>query len=412
MGAMIFVICALLKFLQTKIPERLKINLKAMLNKKQFETLANFHGPECVTVFMPTHRAGQEVNEGQDQILLKKQLKTIARELESRGFNEREIDEYLHAGRELLKETYLWRNLSDGLALFVGKDFFQYYTVPLHFEEFIYISDHFYLRPLIPLFTGDGRFFLLTVTLNGVKFYEGSRDSLTQVYVKNLTPARLEEVVGYDYEQKSLNYRTGQSGDVAGGMFHGHGEGKEDRKDEIKRFLRAVNDGLMEMLHDEDAPMVVACVDYLFPIFREVNNYPYLLNQPVAGNPEHWGVGALHEKSWEVVRPVFEKILEEKKENFNNLLATDRTSYHIEEIVPDAVHGRVDTLFIRDRGDIYGVFDPAENKVEVDEARKLPSASLLNLAAVKTFLQGGKVFLLEAEEMPVPEAIVNALMRY
>ncbi len=383
-----------------------------MLNKKQFENLANFHGPECVTIYIPTHRAGQEVNEGQDQILFKKQLKDVASGLEARGFNEREIDEYLRAARDLLNETYLWRNLSDGLVLFIGKDFFRYFTVPVRFEEFTYISDHFYLRPLLPLFTGDGRFFVLAISLKGVKFYEGTRHSITEVYVKDLTPARLEEVVGYDYEQKSLNYRSGQTGDRGNAMFHGHGEGKEDRKDEIKRFLRAVNDGLMEMLHDEDAPLVVACVDYLYPIFREVNDYRYLLENFITGNPEHWTPMILHEKSWVVVRPVFEKVVDDKRQGFNDLLATERTSYHIEDIVPAAISGRVDTLFVRDVGDVFGIYDTAENKVEVDTEKKLGSASLLNLAAVKTFLNGGTVFLLESEEMPVPEAIVNALMRY
>ena len=38
--------------------------------------------------------------------------------------------------------------------------------------------------------------------------------------------------------------------------------------------------------------------------------------------------------------------------------------------------------------------------------------SLTNLCAVQTLLQGGKVYLLDEEEMPVKGHIMNALYRY
>lgn len=69
----------------------------------------------------------------------------------------------------------------------------------------------------------------------------------------DLFPASFRDSVGHDYEEKNLQYHTGQArNDKA--MYHGHGKGKDDAKPEILKFFRDINNGLMEFLHDKDAP--------------------------------------------------------------------------------------------------------------------------------------------------------------
>ncbi|MBT8312024.1 MAG: hypothetical protein KJN91_04180, partial [Eudoraea sp.] len=55
------------------------------------------------------------------------------------------------------------------------------------------------------------------------------RYGLQDLFIEMHAPEQLEEAVGYDYKQKSLQFRTGQAG-FAQGAFHGHGEGKDDEK--------------------------------------------------------------------------------------------------------------------------------------------------------------------------------------
>jgi hypothetical protein len=86
-------------------------------------------------------------------------------------------------------------------------------------------------------------------------------------------------------------------------MFHGHGVGKDDAKDNILRFFHLLDQGLYALLGKESAPLVLAGVDYLFPIYREANSYPHLMERGIAGNPEGLKGEELHEQGWRIVEP-------------------------------------------------------------------------------------------------------------
>jgi len=59
-----------------------------------------------------------------------------------------------------------------------------------------------------------------------------------------------------------------------------------------------------------------------------------------------------------------------------------------------------------------GIYNLEKRHVRVDEKPLPSSVSLLNKAAIKTFLNGDQVYLLEKDEMPNPYSKVNALFRY
>jgi len=383
----------------------------ALLKETQFKELAEFHGPHCASIFIPTERVSEGVKESKDRIHFEQEVRAVRDRLREYGLSDRAIEAMLEPAMKLASDSGFWRRMSDGLAVFIAPDYFKYLTVPVRFESYSYVADHFYVKPLMPLFSGDGRFFILALTLHGAQFYEATRHTLSEVYVRDLTPARLEEVVGYDYEEKSLQYRSQGMGG-AGAVFHGQGRQKDKRREEVLQYCRAVDKGLLEMLHDERVPMVVACVDFLFPIYQEVNQYKYLAEEHVSGNPEQIEAIALHEKAWEKVRSLFEQPRWEKKQQYDELKHTERASFEVADIVPAAVNGRIDTLFVQNRADVFGRFDPAANAVVMEEDKDISNASLLNLAVVKTFLQKGRVFLVEPEDMPEEGTLVNAILRF
>jgi len=382
-----------------------------MINKQDINRLSKEEAPLCISIFIPTHRAGEAGRNDRDIIMLKNQWKDVQDKLEQRGLSPIEIKKIGQPVNELLEDNEFWNHQSDGLALFLTQNGLEKYTLPISFEAFNYVSHEFYLKPLMPMFVGDGRFFILALELNEVRFFEGTRHTISPVIIEDLTPERLEEVVGYDYEQKSLQFRT-QQGNQGKGAFHGHGEGKEDRKNEILRFFREVNKGLMTMLHDENAPMVVACGDYLFPIYKEANTYKHLLDDPISHNMNDLNPVVLHELAWEKVRPLFDKERREKIAQFNQFHGTGRTAAGTNEILQAALAGKVDTLFLQNRTDIWGEHFPAENRVKIDESHDKSNISLMNQAAVQVFSQDGKVYLLEKEEMPDDSSKMNALFRY
>jgi hypothetical protein len=112
-----------------------------------------WQGP-CVSVFLPTHRAGREVE--QAPIRLKNLLRQATDVLNSDGVRTPEIDRLLAPLRRLLDDRLFWQYQSDGLALFSRPGWWRFFRVPLDLPELAVVADRFHVSPLLPLLTGDG----------------------------------------------------------------------------------------------------------------------------------------------------------------------------------------------------------------------------------------------------------------
>ncbi|MEZ4934296.1 MAG: hypothetical protein R2788_19495 [Saprospiraceae bacterium] len=146
----------------------------SILTRKEFEELANKSGSRCISIFLPTHRRGQEVNEHQDEILFKKLLANVEHEMEERKYGKKEIEEFLDPVKALLKDHLFWHYQSESLAVFIDRTFMKYYHLPLSLKPSYYFSHEFYVKPLLPLFMGDGHFYLLALNFHEVKFFQGN----------------------------------------------------------------------------------------------------------------------------------------------------------------------------------------------------------------------------------------------
>jgi hypothetical protein len=383
-----------------------------MITKKKVLELSEIHSTFCISIYIPTHRAGKETISGQDAINLKNQLKDIKLKLGQQGMSTQDIEKFIKPVNDLVNETEFWRYQSDGLAIFISDNLFEKYTVPVNFEEYNYVSTEFYLKPLMPLFNGDGLFYLLTLKIDDVKFYEGTRHSITEIIVDDLVPSKLEDSVGYDYEQKSLQFRS-QQGNKGEGMFHGHGDSETELKNELVRYFREIDKGLMTILHDDQKPpLVVCCSDSHFPIYQEVNSYQNLFTQYISGNPADKNVVLLHDEAWELLQPYFSKTRQEKLDQFLEFVGTGKSSSEISEILPAAFEGKVDTLFLDKRADIFGIYNPSTQEIKIRDSQQIPNISLINLVAMKVLIKGGTVYLFEKEDMPDFSSEINALFRY
>jgi release factor family 3 len=75
--------------------------------------------------------------------------------------------------------------------------------------------------------------------------------------------------------------------------------------DPIIEYFRTLDAALHETLREERAPLVLAGVEYLWPLYRAANTYPHLTEGGVAGNPHGLRPDELHEKAWKLVEPYF-----------------------------------------------------------------------------------------------------------
>lgn len=385
-----------------------------MITKNEILELAKERNSTNVSIFISTHRGGAETLEGQDKITLKNELKGVQEKLEAKDWSDKEIKDFVQPVNQLIDDSNFWRHQSDGLAIFLSKNTFKKYTVPVFFEEFNYVSDEFYLKPLMPLFNGDGMFYLLSLKSDEVRFYEGTRYSITEILTPEEVPSQIKDVVGYDYEQKNLQFRSGQQGDQNSGMYHGAGEGKAEELNEMKRYFRAVNDGIMTMLHDDqNPPMLLCCQDSHFPIYKKVNTYQNLHEKHVSGNPEDKDINQLHEEAWGILEPHFNATKKEKLNSYDEYIGSGKASGDVNKIIKAAIEGRIDSLFVQNGVEIFGKYDDTKQVADIQNKPNHDNLSLLNLITIKVFEKGGTIYIMEKEDMPDENfKKVNALYRY
>lgn len=382
----------------------------APFRREDLERLVAVQAGPAVSIFMPTHRAGSEIQ--QDPIRLKNLLRRADEHLQAGGHRTREAKQMLEPAYDLVHDDLFWRHQAEGLALFAAPGTFAFYRVPLAFTELVMTGERFHLKPLLPLLSGSVRVLVLAVSLHGVKLFDADRFGIAEVPLEGV-PASLEEALRFDVEEKQLQLHTrapALKGDRAS-MFHGHGATSHENKDRIRQFFQQVEKGVRRALRDERAPLVLAAVEYLQPIYREVNTYPGLIDEVIAGNPEGTRPEVLREQAMALMEPALARAERQAAEIFRQLAGTGRASNDLAEIVPAAHHGRVDRLFVALGVQRWGRFDPEAGRVEQHEAPQPGDQDLLDLAAIHTILGRGTVYAVDAGRLPdrAPHA---AIFRY
>ncbi len=379
-----------------------------LMTRKTFKELAEANQRPSVSIYLPTERVGDNKKA---QIRLKNLIQDVRSQLREEGMQENLLADFTTPLQMLLDDTDIWRHMSDGLAVFLSPGKFAYSTFPLRFSPYAEVDSHFYLLPLIPVFNGDGRFFILGLSLNKVRLFEGTRDHVVEIGIDDLVPQNMQESLGEDYVEKSLQFRSGQT-PSGHGMYHGQGRAKDDRKGEITKHLREINRSLVDVLQGYDAPLVVACVDFLFPLYRKIQTYTNLFPQNVSGNPDEMHMQELHRKTWPLLESHFLGHREETLKHYRFLESKGRTTSILADVVLAAREGRIETLFIEKGRQVLGVFVEKSNGVEIQNEKTPENHCLLDTAAKEAILNGARTYLLDRNEMPEKEAMITATLRY
>lgn len=364
----------------------------------------------CISIYLPVHRRGDT----QDPLRYKNLAGRAEKMLVEKGMRPAVAAEYLAPEYELTRDSAFWKNLgSDGLAVFLCDGMRDRLSLPRSFNESVSVARRFMVKPLIPLFTGDGRFFILALDKNRTRLFMASRNTATEVSLPEEAPASLAETLKYDDPQSQLQYHTGSAG--TGGkreaMYHGQGVGIDEDRQNTNRFFQELDKHLYPVFHEENIPVVVAGVESLPPLYREVDSSGLLIPESLNTNPEALNPQELHERGWQLVAPLFAEKEKAAREKFLELHGTGRAITDFGEIVAAGDDGRIETLFISEEAEKWGIYDPGSRRVEFT-GKELPEAvDLFDLAVARTLSNRGTVYVSKQEEMVV-EGEIAAILRY
>jgi hypothetical protein len=386
--------------------------LPPMLTKEQFAGIANYSNACCVSLYMPTTvSTSVESNKQRDFIGFKNKLQQLTISLKEKGIQQSQIDRLLKPGYDLLRNEIFWTNLSDGLAVFMADDYFKYIRLPVSPREEVLINSTFYMTPLIPVMMSKDYFYVLVLSKKQAKFYRADAFGMHYVPIPEM-PQGVEDVVHFEEKGGKDLFRTDTAGAGSGANYHGIGTGRPDPKTDLAMYFDEVDETLWkEILNKENVPLLLAGVEYLIPIYKQVAKYRPIWEDSITGNHEHENIGELYQQARAKMEPYFNERIAKALNLYANQSATELTSSIPDDIIPAAHYGRVSHLFALKGEHLWGSFDEMNNALEIHPTQEAGDECLVDKAIIRTLLTGGEVFILPEEKMPAGSKLA-AVMRY
>jgi hypothetical protein len=378
-----------------------------------------------VSIFLPTFRAGGERQ--QNPIRLKNVVRDVAERLEGDwGMRGPDADELLEPIKRLVDDNSFWLHQQDGLMLFRSPQVFKSFQVPVPVNELAVVENRFHVKPLLPLLSGDGdgHFYILSLSRKNIRLLGGSRFRIDEIDLDSKgVPNTFTEALG-ELERRPSQFQGGSSktphrfsmGKKGSPTFAGHGTAEDDLGAELRNFFERFDDALAKIDVDRKAPVVLAGVEYLLPIYRDVaTTFQNICEDALMGNMEGEKAEDLHAAAWEIVEPSF---LEERRrtaERYGDMKGSGRSSDKLAEILTAAHEGRVDTLWVARGVRVWGTYDAEKRKMKPQSDQSATprngNEDLLDLAAVQTYMTGGRVFVVDPQEVPDRQQAA-AIFRY
>jgi hypothetical protein len=385
-----------------------KVSDLESLQLEKIHELVRSPGP-CVTLLLPPYRPGEQSKP--ISALVKSNIQEVARQLAGRNIPETVTSDLIDALDQLAADPDLSGGSHWGRAIFRSPDTFRQFALTEVVKPAVQVGGCFEIRPILPELHLPAEFYLLRLSKKNVQVFRCAGLRAEALKLPAGVPETLEEALAFKQPDHDLENRSsaGSSTGSMQGVRFGTGSGRETQQTYLADFYKAVDRGVRELLGPaSDAPLVLAGVDEDTVLYRMINRYPNLLARRVHGTP---GAAALEndilQQAYGVVRSDCVERAARALRDSKERVAPTRFVTGVSAILRAAVEGRVARLYIDQAARMYGVFEGTRR----GDRWNWGEEDLLNIAAVKTILQGGLAFALPTGRIP-DGAAAAAILRY
>jgi hypothetical protein len=374
--------------------------------------IADPEGP-CVTVMLPTARTGREVWQGPIR------FKNLVRELE-RQLSLLDGDD--DAGRAVVESLTrdvesngFWENQREGLILLAAPGVRETWRVPFTVPEYAHVGARFHLKRAIEV-ASSPVFELLSFSRGSVRLFRADASHVEPVTVAGLPPD-LDTFLGLDVREAQLQHNTARGAEAQarpGGAQHGHSVGHDGRTDELQRFATAVARAVE--VHRRSFPrapaLVLAASQREAAAYRATTQDPDMLPEGLEGNFDHARPEDLRRRAWELVAARWHAELERDLALVREGVGSGSGSTNLRAVLGAAHQGRVRAMFVAGDGEHWGRFTPADGKLETTDGPGPGFDALLDQAACMAYLNGAKVHIVPAHQVPGGNGIAAAFFEH
>ena len=378
------------------------------------ELMAN-PDPPCVSIYQPTHRNHPE--DRQDPIRFRNLLREVEVSLR-RVYPSRGIRPLLERLQELTDSSRFSVRRHEGMAVFVSPSSFRVVDLRRSVPELAVVADSFHIKPLVRLLQAVERYHVLCLNRQSVRLFEGEADHLEEIELVDI-PSTLTEALGEELTEPHLtvaSYRLGSWAPHAPhgqpASYHGHGSRRDEIDADCERFFRLIDGAILERYsRPSGLPLVLAALPEHHARFRAVSRNPFLAPEGVELNPEAISTHRLGREVWARLEPRHLARLDKLADDFRAARMRGLGSDRLEDVVPAALGGRVDTLLVEADREIPGTIEPMTGRVRRGSLSHPAVDDLLDDVAEATLRRGGQVLVVPGARMPSPTGLA-AIYRF
>jgi hypothetical protein len=294
------------------------------MNRHDVRLLQAIREYPSVSIILPTYRTAPE--NLKDPI----RIKNLVKEAEDRLLQEftwREVDSLTTRLHDLV-EHLDYQYMTEGLAIYVNKDFARAFSLPFKPAEQVVVGETFATRSLVLALNRTQRYWLLALSENTTRLFEGVRDSLVEITEG-----------GFPMTNEGLSVPTG----LSGGMGFDRSVYREEKN---REFYNSVDTAFKEFMTDDELPLVVAGVDRNLAFFQEVSSHTSSIIGTLRGNYDQASIHELAEMVWPLVKANRAVQVEEVLSEFDAAMSAKRYAYSIAEVWHMAQEGRGSILIV------------------------------------------------------------------
>ena len=372
----------------------------ARFTTEELATLAAYEGDAALSIYLPMYEAGPE--QMQNGIRFKNALAEAEKAAVDFGCDEA-LRPQLRMLSDLIDDEEFWRHQQQGLVAFVTPDRVDMRRAPFHFPNSVRVGRTFFLLPLVPLVQTSGLFYIVAVSQKHTRLLEATRGEISEVPEADL-PESLAKYIPVRQKQFTLGSFNIRKGASQGRQAVPAGHPEERDEGELRQFFNDINEAVTAVIADQDAPLVFAGVEELFPFYKEANSHRGLVGEAIFGNPDETDNKELHAAAWPMVKEAMEQPIADRVAKLGHGKTEQMATDNLTEVIAAARQGQVDTLLINGPMLLGHAPGTTPSDETVDNRGRADEAVRATLAA------SGDVFAVEGEH--VGGHVAAATLRY
>lgn len=284
--------------------------------------LAQERNNPCITISLNTHRTHPDNTH--DKVLLKNLCKEAENRL-TKEFDKRQITPLLEKLKQVQDEIDINYNL-DSLHIFISKDTKEIIksTWPRQSDQ-VFISDSFFIRPLIKAFNRSEEYFILLLSQSGVHLYEALNDAI------------IEEIENDDFPFAGNPYVLKNSEQISDSK-------KVDNT--VREFLNQVDKALVKLHNQTGLRCVVICTEDNFSRLMQVADKPGVYIGYASINYNNTAKHFIASQSWEIIKELQKNRRAEALGEMRKAVSQSKVHTDLQDIYRAAKEGRGDLLII------------------------------------------------------------------